>query len=402
MINDTLLKAIDAELKRGRFRLRFAKALEARFEADTQRRRSHMLVVAGLIAIPIYFLFLVNDYSFRAEIFAQILLLRLLGVFAITLPMFWLIYRGVSPAMREMLMASIIVMTMLIACLILTASTAPFSYFDVFSFGLILVAGNIFFPLRFSYACLSSAISILIMLIFVADYEPMPREAKNLAMLGIFTTTLFTLVTNYRLERSERKSYLLVLREKIRAGYYQKDNQKLSQLSMTDPLTNIANRRQFDVELAIRWKEATEHRTCLGLMVIDIDHFKAYNDYYGHVQGDECLRRVAAAMQNESRGTDLLARFGGEEFVLLMANTTPAVVQQAADRIRHAIEALQIPNHGYSLNSVITVSVGVATICPGDNHQSADLLRTADAALYKAKHDGRNRTWVAGEKIAPI
>ncbi|PRY64212.1 diguanylate cyclase (GGDEF)-like protein [Vreelandella songnenensis] len=402
MINDTLLKAIETELESERFRLRFAKALETRFEADTHRRRSHTMVVAGLIAIPIYCFFLINDYSFRNEIFTQILLLRLGSVFAFTLPIFWLIYRGVAPAVRETLMASIIVMTMLIACLILTASTAPFSYFDVFSFGLILIAGNIFFPLRFAYACLSSAVSILIMLIFVADYEPMPREAKNLAMLGIFTTTLFTLVTNYRLERSERKSYLLVLREKLRAGYYQKDNQKLSQLSMTDSLTNIANRRQFDAELATRWKETAEQRSCLGLMVIDIDHFKAYNDYYGHVQGDECLRQVAAAMQSESRGTDLLARFGGEEFVLLMANTTPAAAQQAADRIRHTIEALQIPNHGYSPDSIITVSVGVATICPGDNLQAGDLLRLADAALYKAKHDGRNRTWAVDEKTATV
>ncbi|RUR54639.1 GGDEF domain-containing protein [Vreelandella populi] len=399
MIDDTLHKAIDAELGSKRCRLRFARQLEARFEEDTQRRRSHMLVVAGMIAIPIYFLFLVNDYSFRAEIFIQILLLRLAGIFVISLPIFWLVYRGVSPIMREALMASIIVMTMLIACLVLSASTTPFSYFDVFSFGLILVAGNIFFPLRFSYACLSSALSILIMLTFVLDYEPMPREAKDLALLGIFTTTLFTLVTNYRLERSERKSYLLVLREKIRAGYYQKDNQKLSQLSMTDPLTNIANRRQFDSLLATRWQEAGEQGACLGLMVVDIDYFKAYNDYYGHLKGDKCLRKVAAAMQANSRDTDLVARFGGEEFVILMAEATAASARQAAERIRQSVEALQIPNVGHSSHSVITVSVGVATLCPSDGLTSADLFAHADAAMYIAKQQGRNRSWVADTDV---
>lgn len=398
MINDTLLEAIEAELKRRRFRLRFAKMLEARFEADTQRRRSHTIVVAGLIAIPIYFLFLINDYSFRPEIFTQILLLRLGSIIVFTLPIFWLICRGVRPAVREMLMASVVVLTMLVSCVILTASTAPYSYFDVFSFGLILVAGNIFFPLRFSYACLSSAVSILVMLIFVVDYEPMPREAKHLAMLGMFTTTLFTLVTNYRLERSERKSYLLVLRERIRAGYYQEDNQKLSKLSLTDPLTNIANRRQFDARLTACWQDASEQRTCLGLMVIDIDYFKAYNDYYGHLQGDECLRQVAAAMQHESRDAELVARFGGEEFVLLMTSAAPTAAQQMAERIRHTIEALQISNHGYSLQSVITVSIGVATVYPSDSLQSAELLGMADAALYKAKQQGRNCTWVAGKE----
>ena len=399
MINDALLKAIEVELKSGCGRLRFIQQLEARFESDTQRRRSHHLVVAGLLAIPIYCLFLINDYSFRSDVFTTVLWLRISSVVFFGLPIYWLVYRGVLPHLREMLMASVIVMTMLVSCLVLVSSNALYSYFDVFSFGLVLVAGNIFFPLRFVYACAASAISILIMAAFVVGYEPMPLEAKKLAVLTILATTLFTLVTNYRLERGERISYLLVLREQIRAGYYLKDNQALSRLSMTDPLTNIANRRQFDTLLETRWQEAAEQCICLGLMVVDIDYFKAYNDYYGHLKGDKCLRKVAASMQVSSRGTDLVARFGGEEFVILMTEATATSAQQAAERIRQSIEALQIPNVGHSSQSVITVSVGVATLCPSNGLTSADLLAHADSALYIAKQQGRNRSCVADTDV---
>lgn len=395
MINDTLLKAIEIELKSGYCRLRFTQPLETRFENDTQWRRSRHLVAAGILAIPIYFLFLINDYSFRSDIFTMVLWLRISSVLLIGLPVFWLIYQGVSPRLREMLMASVIVMTMLVSCMILVSSSALYSYFDVFSFGLVLVAGNIFFPLRFVYACASSVISILIMSAFVVGYEPMPLEAKKLALLTILATTLFTLVTNYRLERGERLSYLLVLREQIRAGYYLKDNQALSRLSMTDPLTNIANRRHFDALLLVRWQEAVEQRTCLGLLVVDIDYFKAYNDYYGHLQGDECLRKVAACMQTHSRKTDLVARFGGEEFVILMVEATTDSVLQAAESIRQNVEALHVPNHGHSAQSVITASVGGAALCPVEGLEPADLLAHADAALYTAKQQGRNRSWVA-------
>ena len=283
----------------------------------------------------------------------------------------------------------------MISCLILVESTVPYSYLDVFSFGLILLVGNIVYSLRFNYACVSSAICIFIILLFVLSYDPMPPEAKRLAIFTIIAQTLFTLVANYRFEQSERTSYLHVLKEKLRAGYYLKDNQELSRMSVTDPLTNLANRRQFDTVFPVRWQEATDKGLCLGLMVIDIDHFKAYNDYYGHPQGDECLRQVATAMQANSRDADLVVRFGGEEFVVLIANASPEAAKPAAERIRCNVEALEIPNHGVSAQSVVTVSVGVAVLYPKVSLAPAELLSQADDALYEAKRQGRNRVWVA-------
>ncbi|WGI24981.1 diguanylate cyclase [Halomonas alkaliantarctica] len=394
MVNDALLKDVEDELGRGPWRLRFANHVEAHFEADTQRQRSRNMVAAGLISALIYSLFLVNDFSFRPDAFTTAVALRAGVMLPVGLSILWWVYRGVSPPVREILMASTVICATVISCVIFASSTAPYSYLDVFSFGLILVVGNIVYPLRFGYALVSSALSILIASAFVVTYDPMPTEAKRLAIFTLLANAVFTLVANYRLERSERLSYLHVLREKLRTGNYLKDNEVLSQLSLTDPLTNLANRRQFDVEFATRWREAVEKNTWIGLMVIDIDHFKAYNDHYGHPQGDDCLRQVANAMRLHSRSADLVVRFGGEEFVVLMAEASPEAAEPAAERIRCCIEALQIANAGLSSGAVVTVSVGVAVLPPAMGMTADDILSHADQALYQAKRLGRNRIWM--------
>lgn len=393
--SEALLKDVEGEIAKRSWRLRFEDAVEARFEADTQQQRSRSMVLAGLVSAIIYVLFLFNDYSFRPDAFPVALLLRAGVMLPIGLTILWWVHRGVSPARREALMSSIVILAMVLSCLISASSTAPYSYLDVFSFGLILVVGNVVYSLRFGYAWVSSVISVLIALIFVILYEPMPIEVKRLAMFTLVAKALFTLVANYRLEASERNSYLHVLKERLRAGSYLEDNQALSQLSMTDPLTNISNRRKFDALLPICWQEAIDKDISLGLLVIDIDHFKAYNDYYGHPQGDECLRKVANTMQESSRESDLVVRFGGEEFVVLMANASPEMVKRAAERIQRSVEALQIPNHGHSKESVVTVSIGVAVLSPNVGITPADLLSQADEALYEAKRQGRNRIKIA-------
>lgn len=402
MVNDALLKDVEDELGRGPWRLRFADHVEAHFEADTQRQRSRNMVAAGLISALIYNLFLVNDFSFRPDAFTTAVALRAGVMLPVGLSILWWVYRGVSPLVREVLMASTVICATVISCVIFASSTALYSYLDVFSFGLILVVGNIVYSLRFGYALASSALSIVIVSVFVVTYDPMPVEAKRLAIFTLLANAVFTLVANYRLERSERLSYLHVLREKLRAGHYLKDNEMLSQLSLTDPLTNLANRRQFDAEFATRWREAVEKNTWVGLMVIDIDHFKAYNDHYGHPQGDDCLRQVATAMQLHSRSADLVVRFGGEEFVVLMAEASPEAAEPAAERIRRCVETLQIPNAGLSPRAVVTVSVGVAVLPPETEMTADDILSHADQALYQAKRWGRNRIWVANSVDLPI
>jgi len=127
-----------------------------------------------------------------------------------------------------------------------------------------------------------------------------------------------------------------------------------------------------------------------------VDHFKPYNDIYGHLSGDDCLRQIAKASSLViHRSSDLVARYGGEEFAVVLPNTPSAGAQQTAERIRSAVEALCIPHEG-NPHGVVTVSIGCATVTPGGDSSFDCVMQAADAALYQAKHAGRNRIEIAG------
>lgn len=400
MTSDSFHNAIERELVRPSWQLRFADELEVRFESDTQPQRNRNMVAAGLIAALIYSLFLINDYSFRPNEFWLSVLIRGLVVIPFGLPILWAIYKGVSGGARETLMASTVVVAMVASCVIFISSRSPYSYLDIFSFGLILVVGNVLYSLRFQYALVSSLLSVAIMVYFVAGYEPMPVEVKRLAIFTLCAKAIFTLIANYRLEASERKAYLLLLRETHRAGHALRSNAELSKLSLTDPLTELTNRRQFDTLFNLYWQQAVEARATVGLMVIDIDCFKAYNDHYGHLQGDHCLKQVASALRAHADNACVVARFGGEEFVVLSMGQSHQTVLAQAEQLRHAVEALQLPHHGGAVPANVTISVGGAVLQPTEDVSASQLFRAADQALYEAKRQGRNRVVMINSRDA--
>ena len=168
-------------------------------------------------------------------------------------------------------------------------------------------------------------------------------------------------------------------------------NRRLSELSQQDPLTGVANRRYLERVLEQEWRVEARHGQAVSLLVIDVDHFKPFNDLYGHPAGDTCLRRVVEALAGQlKRPADLLARVGGEEFVVVLPETGADGAGQIAERLRQAVADLAIPHSGSSCASYVTVSVGVAS---GDPRalSSDELVRRADEALYRAKAAGRNR-----------
>ena len=173
-------------------------------------------------------------------------------------------------------------------------------------------------------------------------------------------------------------------------------NRQLALLSTTDGLTQLANRRHFDAVWAQAWQRAQRMGTPLAIILLDVDHFKTYNDHYGHPQGDECLRQVGAVLRASVRGAgDLVARYGGEEFVVVAPGSSLLQALDLAETLRANIEAAAIAHSHSSVAKVVTASLGVAVKVPALGDESETLLQAADAALYRAKREGRNRVGLA-------
>lgn len=167
---------------------------------------------------------------------------------------------------------------------------------------------------------------------------------------------------------------------------------QLERISLTDSLTGLANRRHFDQHLAQEWARAQREGSSVALIMIDIDHFKNYNDEYGHPAGDHCLRQVAEALQSiAQRPLDLVARYGGEEFAIILPQTQAPVA--VAEQCRQVVEDLQIPHAFSEAASMVTISAGVCIGQPGPNDSPEAVTEGADEALYKAKEAGRNRVF---------
>jgi len=167
--------------------------------------------------------------------------------------------------------------------------------------------------------------------------------------------------------------------------------QAVERLAVADPLTGLANRRRFDEYLNIEWHRAIRDRNPLSLLMVDADHFKLYNDTYGHLRGDGCLKQIAeSALDVVSRSGDLVARYGGEEFAILLPGTANEGAMIVAAEVCEALRSRQIP-HSANPHGFVTISVGCATVVPQMNQEPASLIDIADRALYTAKLQGRNR-----------
>ncbi|MGY3886020.1 diguanylate cyclase [Aeromonas aquatica] len=167
-------------------------------------------------------------------------------------------------------------------------------------------------------------------------------------------------------------------------------NRRLSLLSLEDPLTGIANRRQWDLTMEREWERARRHQGVLAVLMIDVDEFKSYNDHFGHGKGDQCLQRVATLLQEaERRRTNLVARYGGEEFVILLCAPQPGEAERLAEQIHRALAELQIAHPASRVAEVLTVSIGFSYLIPSADKGWQTLTEQADQALYHAKSQGR-------------
>jgi diguanylate cyclase (GGDEF)-like protein len=173
-----------------------------------------------------------------------------------------------------------------------------------------------------------------------------------------------------------------------------KAGQKMEELVLIDPLTKIDNRRSFDLRSGLEWARALREQTLLSVAVIDIDNFKNYNDYYGHLEGDEVIKSVANKISESlNRKTDFVARFGGEEFVVILPLTSPENGKMVLQMVRMGIENLMISHERSPVSSVVTVSIGGASTIPKMDDSFRDLFYSADKMLYRAKECKNKVMW---------
>lgn len=381
-------------LQQGRRVLRFAPELEEQFIRQRQGKQRARYVAVGLLAVVMYVLFIPMDRLFVPDIqpFAfqmrlGVALAMLCGVVAV---------RFCPSANGQDLLAVLLMLLgagSLMALLLLSRHPNAAHYYN----GLLLVnlLSNILLRLPF---CRALAGSVLVFGAFVwtVFHAPaMPLLVAYNACSVMLCSTALGLVANYLLEIEGRRIFLQGL---VRDYYVLKleDSQRdLEALLRIDPLTGVANRRGFDEGLGRLAREARRSGLPLSLLMVDVDCFKAYNDAYGHLAGDRCLQRIAAALgQSLYRPQDFLARYGGEEFAILLPETSAEAAMRIAERVRAMVEAMALEHHASPVAEHVTLSIGLASAVPADGAEQ-QLVSAADQALYAAKEAGRNQVRVS-------
>ncbi len=230
-------------------------------------------------------------------------------------------------------------------------------------------------------------------LIFLSSQEDDEDIEQGIAAGGddYLIKPVSNVVLNAKIRAMQRivgmRSRLLALGNELTAA-----NHALVKLSQQDGLTGLANRRHFDATLLAEMERAQRTGEPLSVVLCDVDHFKLFNDHYGHLAGDDCLKAVAAAIQSScQRPADLAARYGGEEFVMVLPHTPPAGALRVAETLLHALAARALPHARSSTAAHVTLSAGIATFDPRQGINPAHLIARADGALYQAKSGGRNR-----------
>jgi diguanylate cyclase (GGDEF)-like protein len=376
-------KEVTGALAKGFPWMTFPKHLEALFEHETGDARGRHLVSVGILWIAIGILYAVaspSDLGAPAGIGGDAMRLGVVTpiIAVATFAVWW----GVRPLVREMLMmlASIVAPASIILLIVVArqgdAGTSRGALSIVFLFITVVVR------LRFWYATVACLAIVGVQLIAPAVvHTPMPGNVP----LAVVTMAA-ALTANYTLEREYRLNYLQGVLGRIQGARLAALVEQLRDLSHRDALTGLANRRAMDAQL----EQMCGQREQLAAIVVDVDNFKAFNDRYGHQIGDDCLRRIAAMLRASLRRTsDRVARMGGEEFAVLLPQTSVEDACIIAERMRKAVADLRIP-HADSSSSVVTISAGVSGSSSGAR-SAEDLIADADQALYRAKALGRNR-----------
>ena len=395
--------------------LRFEGAQEQRFVDGAKAARTRHFMASGLVALVIFNLFLVSDWMMVPDRFEMALQLRLLLFTPVALLMLFMFWRRMPYVLSlpAGFVEGIVVSSGVAAAACLTAvlvvTDSP--YAGMYRCGLlpIVVYGTLVQRFRFRFALVFAASVVACHLAsrWLAMGKPTPYpELETPMLLVLLVVTAYTLIMNYRMEQEERHRFQQKERAEALRRALEASQAQLEALSRQDALTGVPNRRCFDEVAQVQWAQHQQTGDSLAVLLIDVDHFKAYNDHHGHPVGDQCLRWVAqtlqAALLAATAGSQAtLARWGGEEFIVLLPHADAAQAERLAEHLCQAVRALVLRHAALGPAGIVTISVGMAWTRPARDAQPLSVVVSeADAALYRAKRAGRNRVCSASTAVA--
>jgi diguanylate cyclase (GGDEF)-like protein len=389
---------IDQTLARGFWTLRFPTRLEAEYHKDTAAARLKALLAAGTLVAFLSNLFLVSDYAMVGDKFDTAVMLRLWIYTPLVIGGMWFMSRSPTALARELWVIVAGLLASLIGVGLCLSSTSVHAQAYLTGLSMLILYVSVITRTQF---WVSVAHTVMVLVIFAASlpfFKNLDTPLILAITLVLLSTAVFSMYHVYSLEHEERHNYLMSKRQRVLSYELNLANQRLERLSRTDALTQVSNRRHFDEFLAQLWERARMDGSEVSVLMLDVDHFKLYNDRYGHPEGDDCLVAVARSLRRSLRRPgDLVARYGGEEFIAVMSKTSIDQATEAAIRVCKSVAGLNMPHEGSPLYGKVTVSVGVATLRPRERDANpAKLISLADEALYQAKNRGRNRAWPPG------
>ena len=392
-IDDVTLSEIERALVLRRGRLSFPPALEERFEADSGAERCRWLLTSNAAGFLFYLMTLSSDAHLLPDVFRLALTIKLGIVLPVFLLALFVFTRQPAPWLREAMVPLLAITTMTTQIYLVQTSASPLAAYAHYGSLIGIVIANLIVRARFWFAVTGSFAAFAIYAGGVSHLEVLPAEARVSAIISLCVAVVCTLYANFKLERDHRRTYLIGLQDRVRAGILSQANQELSRISSLDALTGLANRRGLDERLSTMWTAAQASRQSIAVLMLDIDHFKRFNDRYGHQAGDTCLKEVADVLRTQVRGgIELAARYGGEEFIVALPGADLLDGIRAGERLRRAIEARALRNEP-GLSQIVTASIGVAAAPANQDGSPQTIITAADAALYEAKRRGRNRVW---------
>ena len=385
--------------------LYFSEDLEREFQQDYARRYYRHMQLAGVLGVAIFMACGILDLIWMPEVAGRTWFIRLVA----GVPMLGLLllsfvrYFKQRLGERYMQFFTCIVATAAVGGLIAISQTSIKPY-DHYYFNAITVTMVVVFVLsrvQFKWGVISAIIMWLMLIVGLLGFGPTSNYKLDIVVINNFVfiaSAISALIGTFLIERGLRQNYLQSRMLSLENRDLEESNMTLQYLSAIDGLTQIANRRSLDRQLTIEWQRALRKREPLGFIMVDIDHFKIFNDTYGHQAGDECLRVVASSLKDYARRPgDLVARYGGEEFALVLTDSSAEQARIVAEQMRDKIMEVVIP-YEKSTQAHVTASFGVASMVPGSGQANPEaLILAADKALYRAKRLGRNRVAVDGQ-----